>query len=397
MKTAAFYALSQSVHEMAERGFPEQEFEARTSRAQALMAKQGLDALLLTTEADVRYFTGFLTRFWESPARPWFIVVPAAGKPIAVIPSIGAALMATTWIEDIRTWRAPDLNDDGVSLLSHTIKECVGTSGRVGIPAGHESHVRMPMHDFDRLKTMIAPIEVTRAAGIVRSLRIVKSPLEIEKIETAVQIAGRAFERVHEFATKGTSLENIFRQFQIRCLEEGADFVPYLAGGAGQAGYGDVISPAGPQQLQNGDILMLDTGLIWDGYYSDYDRNFSIGTPDPRANDAHTKLIEATQAAFDIAKPGTTAAEFFHAMDDVLQSGSDAGRLGHGLGTQLTEWPSIIPDDHTEMVEGMVMTLEPGIEVLDGRVMVHEENIVITNNGARWLSKLAAPDLPIIG
>ena len=80
-----------------------------------------------------------------------------------------------------------------------------------------------------------------------------------------------------------------------------------------------------------------------------------------------------------------------------MQSGSDAGRLGHGLGTQLTEWPSIIPDDHTEMLEGMVMTLEPGIEVLDGRIMVHEENIVITNNGARWLSKLAAPNLPIVG
>ena len=58
-------------------------------------------------------------------------------------------------------------------------------------------------------------------------------------------------------------------------------------------------------------------------------------------------------------------------MNDVVQSGSDAGRLGHGLGTQLTEWPSIIPDDHTEMLEGMVMTLEPGIEVLDGRIMVH--------------------------
>ena len=380
-----------------ERGFPIEEFEVRTHRAQTLMAKQGIDALLLTTEPDVRYFTGFLTRFWESPARPWFIVVPATGKPIAVIPSLGAALMGTTWIDDIRTWRAPDLNDDGVSLLSDTIKECVGMSGRVGIPAGHESHVRMPMSDFDRLKTMIAPIEVTRAAGIVRALRIVKSTLEVEKIETAVQIAGRAFDRVHEFATNGTPLENVFRRFQMACLDEGADFVPYLAGGAGQSGYGDVISPAGPQQLQDGDILMLDTGLIWDGYYSDYDRNFAIGTPDPRANDAHKKLIEATEAAFHIAKPGTTAAELFHAMNDVVQSGSDAGRLGHGLGTQLTEWPSIIPDDHTEMLEGMVMTLEPGIEVIDGRIMVHEENIVITNNGARWLSKLAAPDLPKIG
>ena len=176
---------------MTERGFPEQEFEARTSRAQALMAKQGIDALLLTTEPDVRYFTGFLTRFWESPARPWFIVVPASGKPIAVIPSIGAALMATTWIEDIRTWRAPDLTDDGVSLLSSTLKECVGSSGRIGIPAGHESHLRMPMSDFDRLKTMIAPLEIVSDESIVRSLRIVKSAREIEKIETAVQIAGR--------------------------------------------------------------------------------------------------------------------------------------------------------------------------------------------------------------
>ena len=382
---------------MSERGFPIEEFEARTNRAQALMAKQGIDALLLTTEPDVRYFTGFLTRFWESPARPWFIVVPAAGKPVAVIPSIGAALMGTTWIDDIRTWRAPDLTDDGVSLLSSTITECVGLSGRVGIPAGHESHVRMPMSDFDRLKTMIAPLEVVSDESIVRSLRIVKSAREVEKIEMAVQIAGRTFARVHEFAMKGATLDDVFRRFQMTCLDEGADFVPYLAGGAGQSGYGDVISPAGPQQLQDGDILMLDTGLIWDGYYSDYDRNFAIGTPDPRANDAHKKLIEATQAAFAIAKPGTTAADLFHAMNDVVQSGSDAGRLGHGLGTQLTEWPSIIPDDHTEMLEGMVMTLEPGIEVLDGRIMVHEENIVITSNGARWLSKLAAPDLPIIG
>ena len=209
---------------MSERGFPIEEFEARTHRAQALMAKHEIDALLLTTEPDVRYFTGFLTRFWESPARPWFIVVPAAGKPVAVIPSIGAALMGTTWIDDIRTWRAPDLTDDGVSLLSSTITECVGLSGRVGIPAGHESHVRMPMSDFDRLKTMIAPLEVVSDESIVRSLRIVKSAREVEKIEMAVQIAGRTFARVHEFAMKGATLDDVFRRFQMTCLDEGADF-----------------------------------------------------------------------------------------------------------------------------------------------------------------------------
>ena len=111
------------------RGFEPTEFAARTQRLQSSMAAEGLDAILVTTEADVRYITGFLTRFWESPSRAWYVIVPASGNPIAVIPSIGAALMGTTWVEDIRTWRAPDLQDDGVSLLSSTLDEVLGGSG----------------------------------------------------------------------------------------------------------------------------------------------------------------------------------------------------------------------------------------------------------------------------
>jgi len=72
--------------------FSNDEFAGRTKRAQDAMARAGLAALLLTTEPEVRYFSGFLTRFWESPTRPWFVVVPSRGKPIAVIPAIGAPL-----------------------------------------------------------------------------------------------------------------------------------------------------------------------------------------------------------------------------------------------------------------------------------------------------------------
>ena len=77
------------------RGFPVEEFEARTAKAQRLMAETGFDALLLCTEAEVRYFSGFLTPFWQSPARPWFLIVPREGKPVAVIPGIGETLMRT--------------------------------------------------------------------------------------------------------------------------------------------------------------------------------------------------------------------------------------------------------------------------------------------------------------
>ncbi|WP_425084605.1 M24 family metallopeptidase [Ruegeria profundi] len=377
------------------RGFAPSEFEARTRRAQKLMDAAGLSGLLLTTETDVRYFTGFLTRFWESPTRPWFLIVPATGKPIAVIPSIGAALMAQTWIDDIRTWSAPDLKDDGVSLLCDTLAEVTPEEGRIGIPDRHETHLRMPLADLERLRGQLGTRALTGDSGILRQLRMVKSEAEIAKIETACSIAGRAFARVPEIAGEGVPLDEVFRRFQMLCLEEGADWVPYLAGGAEQGGYADVISPASRVPLALGDVLMLDTGLVWDGYFCDFDRNWSIGRPRPDVANAHARLIDASDAAFEIARLGATAADLFHAMNTVLTTdaeGTDAGRLGHGLGMSLTEWPSLIPTDNTVLEPGMVLTLEPGIAVGD-KILVHEENIVITDSAPRFISPRIGPEM----
>lgn len=379
---------------MTERGFPAREFQVRTERAQALMAEHGLAALLLTTEPDLRYFTGYLTRFWESPTRPWFLIVPASGKPIAVIPAIGAQLMGQTWVEDIRSWASPDLHDDGIGLLADTLAE-VAPAGLVGVPDGPETHLRMPLQDYQRLRERA---KVTSDGGILRQLRMVKSPAEIAKISHACQIAGRAFDRVGEIAGKGVPLSQVFRRFQILCLEEGADWVPYLAGGAEQGGYGDVISPAREAPLSKGDVLMLDTGLVWDGYFCDYDRNWSVGPADRAVCDAHARLVEATDAAFSIAQVGRTAADLFATMNEIVTEGAegtDVGRLGHGLGMSLTEWPSLTAGDHTVLQAGMVLTLEPGIAVGD-KIMVHEENILITDGAPVYLSPRKDASLPCL-
>ncbi len=73
-----------------ERGFPQIEFEQRLEKAQRLMSEKDLDVMFFCTEAEVRYFTGFLTQFWQSPTRPWFLCLPRKGNPVAVIPEIGA-------------------------------------------------------------------------------------------------------------------------------------------------------------------------------------------------------------------------------------------------------------------------------------------------------------------
>jgi len=376
------------------RGFPEAEFAARVARAQAMMARHGLAALLLTTEPEVRYFTGYITRFWESPTRPWFVVLPASGKPIAVIPAIGAPVMARTWVEDIRTWRAPDLEDDGVSLLADTLRDVAG-DGPVGVPMGHETHLRMPLEDYERLG---ASVRLVPDYGIMRALRMVKSEAEIDKIRTACAVAGRAFDRVGDIAAPGVPLSQVFRRFQMLCLEEGADWVPYLAGGAGPLGYDDVISPASDAPLEKGDVLMLDTCANLRGYFCDFDRNFAIAWADEAAMRAHERLWQATEAGLAQARPGVTCAELFATMAGSLGTGTSAvGRFGHGLGMQMTEWPSIAAWDQTVLEEGMVITLEPSIEVAPGKVMVHEEDILITDGPPRLLTERAPKTLPVIG
>ncbi len=384
-----------------ERGFIAAEFVARTQRAQQRMVEDGVAGLLLMSEPEVRYFTGFQTLFWQSPTRPWFLFVPATGKPVAVIPEIGAALMRRTWIEDIRTWSAPAPADDGVSLLAELLAPLADGGGALGVMKGHETHLRMPLADWERLMAMLPGLQIADATGLVQGLRMVKSEAEIEKLRHICAIGSAAFDTVPEFAVTGQALDTVFREFRRTAIGLGADDAPYLVGGADQGGYADVISPPTSRPLQAGDVLMLDTGCVWDGYYCDFDRNWAIGRADDPARRAYDVLWRATEAGIAAARPGTSCRDLFRAMSDVIaemdDSGGDVGRLGHGLGMQLTEQPSHASFDRTELAENMVLTIEPSLSYGDGMMMVHEENIIVRAGGAELLTRRAAPDLPIIG
>ncbi len=384
----------------ATQGFPPAEFEARTCRAQRLMAQAGLDALLLTTEPEVRYFSGFLTQFWLSPTRPWFLIVPRRDKPVAVIPEIGAPLMARTWIEDIRSWPSPRPQDEGVSLLADTLRQLGVAQGRIGLPMGPETHLRMPLNDFTTLKEQLPGALFVDAGNLVPRLRMIKSEAEISKIAHICQIASNAFDAVPDLIYPGQTLTQAFRSFRIELLNQGANDVPYLVGGAAPGGYDDVISPPTDQPLVPGDVLMLDTGAVFDGYFCDFDRNYAVGQADDAARRAYQTLHRATDAGLAAARPGATCADIFRSMQSVITAAGyecgNVGRLGHGLGMQLTEWPSHTASDATMLAPGMVITLEPGLHVGPGRTMVHEENIVIREGGADYLSRRAPPDLPTL-
>ena len=152
--------------------------------------------------------------------------------------------------------------------------------------------------------------------------------------------------------------------------------------------------------LENGDVLIIDTGSTFDGYFCDFDRNFVFGNLPDETRFAHETVYQATDAGFKAASPGNTTAGVWTAMWAVLEKGgalgNSVGRMGHGLGMELTEWPSVTPDDNTLLEPGMILTLEPGMTFAPGKQMVHEENIVITEDGARMLSSRAPSEMPII-
>lgn len=387
-------------HPAADRGFSKAEFESRTGAAQKLMAGLGFDALLLTTEPEVRYFTGFDTIFWLSPTRPWFVLIPAKGAPIAVIPEIGAPSMSLTWISDIRTWLAPQPEDDGISLLADTLRELMPKGGTLGLPMSHETHVRMPAADFQKLKAAVDGITFADGTEVVRRLRMVKSKSEIAKIARICSIASSAFEDLPKHIRAGDTERQAFAKFKIDLLQKGADDVPYLVGSSGPGGFSDVITRPTDRVIEAGDILLLDTGSLWGGYSCDFDRNYAFGHASNEAQAAYDLAWRATQAGLEAARPGITTTDLLGVMAKVLEdggsSGHQIGRMGHGLGMQVTEWPSLMAGDNTLIEPGMVLTLEPGLAFGGDKMMLHEENIVIREDGAELLSRRAPRELPII-
>ena len=296
------------------RGFSLSEFEHRLTRAQHLMAKLGIDAIFLCTEPEVRYFSGFLSQFWESPTRPWFLVLPLEGLPIAVIPEIGLSGMQATWIEDIRTWPAPRPEDDGLSLLTQVFSELPKRFGQIGALLGHEFYLRMPMIDFQKLQNII---EFVDATPLMRTLRNVKSPEEIAKARYICQLASDSFEALPKTLKTGQSERDNCRRLRIDMLERGADAVPYLIAGSGPNGYESIIMGPTERIIETGDIMIIDTGASYDGYFCDFDRNFSFGLPDKDVQRAYEVVYQATNAGFEAARPGATTTDLWAAMSAV--------------------------------------------------------------------------------
>ena len=379
-------------------GFPKEEYLKRLDNIHKKLENENIDAIVITSPANFRYFSGLDSNFWESPTRPWFLIISKNGKIKALVPSIGLSAIESTFIKDIEVWQSPNPKDEGTSLLKKIIKTFPKNSN-IGFELGMETYLRMSIKEFLKIKKDLQEYNFIDSTNIVWSLRKIKSDLEIKNIEKICSITSKVFNNLINKISLGMSEREIATIFKKDLINNGVDYIMYLSCASGINGYNQIICNPSEKKIGDGDILIIDTGSTLNGYYCDFDRNFGFGNINQKSLDAYNKLWNATEKTLEIIKPGISCKEVYESLSKNLFSKnvkSNVGRMGHGFGLQLTEPPSIMIDDNTILEKNMILALEPSIEIENDLILVHEENILITQNGNRLLSSRTPKELPII-
>lgn len=221
-----------------------------------------------------------------------------------------------------------------------------------------------------------------------RSLRVIKDPEEVRKLQKSAALLWKGYEHILENLTLGVREKDLATAFTIFCLQKGAEglsFEPIIA-------FGENSSlphhRAGTRALKEGDTVLIDIGVSLDGYASDMTRVTFFGSPNPLIQQWLEITKEAQRRALSLCRPGVRCKEIDQAAREVFRS-HDVEKyfvhgLGHGVGIEVHEFPRIRsdgPDVDVLLEPGMILTIEPGLYLPGTGGVRYEDTICITENG----------------
>ncbi len=365
--------------------FSKEDIERRHSRAREMMAAKGLDALLVTNEENFQYFTGATgsLALHYSSTRPAVLVFPLVGEPVAIV---GAMIVDTihisTYISDARGYT--DVLSFPVNMVEDAIRGLGPRVKRVGVELGMEQRMGVPVGDYLQLVGSVPEVSFEDAADIFVKLRMVKTPEEVEYMRQAAAITGRARQRLFHEVVPGMTERDVVRRLRALILEEGGDRTSFV--------HLTADLPVSQTQfhldrpLKRGGLLYIDAGAYVRNYTIDYARFATLGPASSEQIRGHSVLLEANRRMTEALRPGLTCAELHEIGAEVIEESgfevAPVGRMGHGQGIQLTEPPSVSPDDQTVLEEGMIISTEPEV----GLNLLWEDVHVITADGSKQLT-----------
>jgi Xaa-Pro aminopeptidase len=388
--------------------FDQAERDRRLERLWAQMRWREVSALVLTSEPNFRYVANFRSPTWITTTRPRYVVLAVDALPIAIVPASNVpATRASGWIEDIRDWPAPRPQDEGISLVLEALREKSRGGSRIGFEMGAGSRLGFPVGDFLRLREAIGAERVVDATQLTDEVRSIKSAAEIARHRTAAEVTTEGLSRLDSLAVQCRTDRELHRSVQAALVKAGLDRVPYIVCVTGRNGYHATNLEPEDRALHPGDVAYVDVGGTVDGYFCDLTRHVAFGSIDEKTHAAYGAVSNALDAGIRAVRPGRMLSEVWRAMARVLDShglaATGIGRLGHGIGLSLTEWPSIAREADVPLVPGMALAIEPALayepaaEGESPRIIVQEENIVVTGDGVEVLGTRGPTEMTIAG
>ena len=253
--------------------FPLNEYLDRLDRIRCFMEESKLDAVLLTSRDNVEYLSGFSTVSWRLPDKRFWLVIPLEEEPILTVDLVHEMnAQETSCIEDVRIW-----GKDGRSYIEHLVdifRDLMLCGKNVGMELGHGTMLHMSQNDFASIMDRISSVKFVDASETIAKVKMVKTPLEIERIVKACEITCTCFETGFRSIRVGLTERDIIQTIVRDFLRLGADSAynstnhGYLSLQSGRVKQ-MTPSPTDRRKIQNGDLIQVDGGAVYKGYTAD--------------------------------------------------------------------------------------------------------------------------------
>jgi Xaa-Pro dipeptidase len=361
----------------------DEERMARIEKARKLMAENKIDAILLEGGTSMFYFTGVS---WGQSERTFAWVLQSKGDMAWVTPKFeeGRARELIRFGTDVRPWEE---DESPYRVIAGILKDRGIRAGTIGIEE------RLRFFIYDGVRKEAPALRYQSADPVTIGCRVIKSPAELALMQLANDIT------IEAYRVAVTQFKEGMTKAQFSEIASAA-FRALGATGSIGANFGESTSfPHGsikPRNLREGDVILMDGGTNIGGYRSDISRTIVFGKPTQRQLDIWNLEKEAQAAAFAAAKPGVPCEDVDAAARKVITAagfGPDykvpglAHRTGHGIGLDGHEWINLVRGNKTPMQPGMCFTNEPMV-VIPGEFGVRlEDDMHITEDGAKFFSQ----------
>lgn len=356
---------------------------ARVAKAQQLMRQFDIDAILVEPGSAMLYFSG--VSWWRSE-RLTALIIPRDGD-IAIVtpyfeePSVRESM---TFGDDVRTWHE---HEDPFERVAQILEDRGLKRGRIGL----ENTVRY--FSVEGLRRATPDFDIVAALPVTEGCRMYKSAAEIALMRKASEVTLSAYEHVYTSLDKGMTPADVRALMQEAQTQLGGTAIWNMALFGPASAYPHGTSQ--PQQIEEGQIVLMDCGCSVHGYQSDISRTFVFGEPSKRQREVWNTVRRGQQIAFETAAIGTPAGKVDDAVRGYYETlGYGPGystpglshRTGHGIGMEGHESVNFVHGETTPLAAGMCFSNEPGIYIFDEFGVRLEDCIYMTDDGPAWFT-----------